>query len=109
MARQLVDAPLCHGNLNTSCSQIWGPSAVLMGDAAHSMWPTLGQGVNAALEDAAVLNRVLKGCRVSLAPGLGLGNCPVAVRVLTRVHYCPTSFLGSNQARSLCTGRPRLP
>jgi len=82
MARQLVDAPLCRGNLNTSCSQIWGPSAVLMGDAAHSMWPTLGQGVNAALEDAAVLNRVLKACRVSLAQGLSMGECYVAVHVL---------------------------
>jgi kynurenine 3-monooxygenase len=62
MASQLVSAPLSHGNQNTQCSQIWGPNGVLMGDAAHSMWPTLGQGVNSALEDATVLSQVLQDC-----------------------------------------------
>jgi len=27
-----------------------GSGVVLMGDAGHGMWPTLGQGCNAALE-----------------------------------------------------------
>lgn len=66
MSRQLVGAILCHGNQNTHCSQIWAPDAVLVGDAAHSMWPTLGQGVNSALEDAAVLSNILKNCRVGV-------------------------------------------
>ena len=37
---------------------------MLLGDAAHSMFPTLGQGVNAALEDARVLDDVLESCQV---------------------------------------------
>lgn len=67
MSRQLVGAVLSHGNLNTHCSQIWGPSAVLLGDAAHSMWPTLGQGVNSALEDASVLSSILRSCKGDLS------------------------------------------
>lgn len=67
MSRQLVGGLLSHGNLNTRCSQIWGPNAVLLGDAAHSMWPTLGQGVNSALEDASVLSSVLRSCKGDLS------------------------------------------
>jgi len=35
--------------------------AVLIGDAAHSTYPATGEGVNASLEDAYVLNQVLMG------------------------------------------------
>lgn len=100
VAEQLVDARLCRGSLNTRVSQLHGQGCILIGDAAHSMWPvramdaaadawphqhllqpcmlsrtstnlpplralrqTLGQGINAALEDTAVLGR-LQTCQV---------------------------------------------
>ena len=34
-------------------------AAVLVGDAAHAIQPTLGQGTSAALESVAVLDKVL--------------------------------------------------
>lgn len=36
-------------------SQLHGPRTVLLGDAAHCVTPILGQGANAALEDASAL------------------------------------------------------
>lgn len=59
MAEEFLAAPTCSGSYNTRCSQLCGPHVVLVGDAGHSMWPTLGQGVNAALEDVQVLQDVL--------------------------------------------------
>ncbi|CAM9788399.1 unnamed protein product [Scytosiphon promiscuus] len=45
---------------STYCSSLVHGSAVLIGDAAHSMWASLGQGVNAALEDCQVFAQVLE-------------------------------------------------
>ncbi|CAM9316308.1 unnamed protein product [Hapterophycus canaliculatus] len=45
---------------STFCSSLVHGSTVLIGDAAHSMWASLGQGVNAALEDCQVLAQVLE-------------------------------------------------
>jgi 2-polyprenyl-6-methoxyphenol hydroxylase-like FAD-dependent oxidoreductase len=67
MRRCLVSwlAPCWARATSTHSAARSGPSAVLVGDAAHSMWPTLGHAVNSALEDAAVPSRILKSCRVS--------------------------------------------
>nr|POE49046.1 fad-dependent monooxygenase ops4 [Quercus suber] len=48
--------------LETEAASTWvssGKNIVLMGDAAHSMMPYLGQGAAMALEDAAVLGELL--------------------------------------------------
>lgn len=41
------------------CSELHGPGVILLGDAAHAVTPIGGQGCNAALEDAVVLDDVL--------------------------------------------------
>lgn len=70
-AEQLMECPVSDGFCNTRCSQLHGPGLILMGDAGHSMWPTLGQGVNSALEDAVVLNKVLAECKVDVNVNVG--------------------------------------
>ncbi|CAM9228175.1 unnamed protein product [Ectocarpus sp. 13 AM-2016] len=45
---------------STYCSRLAHGRIVLIGDAAHSMWASLGQGVNSALEDCRVLAQVLE-------------------------------------------------
>lgn len=60
-APQLVESPISNGGTLTRCSKLHSRRAVLVGDAAHSVYPALGQGANAALEGAAVLARVLQG------------------------------------------------
>lgn len=45
----------------THVSQLHGSKVVLLGDAAHTMSPILGQGLNCGLEDVAVFADVLQG------------------------------------------------
>ena len=46
--------------LTTRCSHYhYGDSVLILGDAAHSVPPSLGQGCNAALEDVAIINQLL--------------------------------------------------
>ncbi|MEV4441658.1 FAD-dependent oxidoreductase [Streptomyces sp. NPDC049577] len=49
---------------------VWhAPGAVLLGDAAHTLSPVLGQGVNHALGDAAVLAPLVAGALGDSRPG----------------------------------------
>lgn len=46
--------------LTTRCSHYhYGDSVLILGDAAHSVPPSLGQGCNAALEDVVIVNQLL--------------------------------------------------
>ncbi|CAM9205152.1 unnamed protein product [Choristocarpus tenellus] len=55
---------------STYCSRLTQGCVALVGDAAHSMWASLGQGVNAAMEDCQVLAEVLDSW-ASQAEGTG--------------------------------------
>lgn len=57
---QMVPGPWSVGGAWVRCSQLHGPRVLLLGDAAHSTSPSLGQGANLSLEDSAVLNAVLE-------------------------------------------------
>ena len=50
------------GGVTTTCSRLTAHdgSVVLIGDAAHSMWPSLGQGANCALETSQYLATALE-------------------------------------------------
>ena len=59
--------------------------AVLVGDSAHAMLPTMGQGVNLALEDAATLGRLLGEAS---APGV-----ESALRAYDRLRHLRTASI----------------
>ncbi|MEU8303360.1 FAD-dependent monooxygenase [Actinomadura sp. NPDC048955] len=69
--------------------KVWGEGRVtLVGDAAHTMPPTLGQGANQTLEDAWVLGRALGG----------EGDPAAGLRAYERARY-PQISLVSRMAR----------
>lgn len=59
-APQLAACPVSNGGTIVRCTKLNSRRAVLVGDAAHSVYPALGQGANAALEGAAVLAATLR-------------------------------------------------
>lgn len=54
-ASQLAAVEPSPGGISTQCSRLSSGRVALVGDAAHSVWPTLGHGANSALEGAARL------------------------------------------------------
>ncbi|EFJ48704.1 hypothetical protein VOLCADRAFT_104564 [Volvox carteri f. nagariensis] len=58
MADKLAAAPLSSFPVMRSLPRFWAPGGVvLVGDAAHTVTPALGQGLNSALEDCELLMR----------------------------------------------------
>ncbi len=69
-AQDLLSQKAAYGGITTQCNQFeGGDCVVLLGDAAHSVWPSLGQGCNAALESCRMFAEVLAQTKgdVSLA------------------------------------------
>ena len=64
------DACLIENGVSTTCSRLTrrDGSAVLVGDAAHSAWPTLGQNMDATLETSAYLGAALAKARTRERP-----------------------------------------
>ena len=62
LPRLLSAQPVGAVSVSTRCSRLHSGKVAVVGDAGHSMPPTLGQGLNAGLEDCAVLDDVRK-CR----------------------------------------------
>ncbi len=57
--------------LTIRCSHYhYGNSVLLIGDAAHAMSPSLGQGCNSAMEDAAILDKLLDEYSDNLAQAI---------------------------------------
>eukprot|EP00271_Cylindrocystis_brebissonii_P018467 TRINITY_DN5245_c0_g1_i1.p1 TRINITY_DN5245_c0_g1~~TRINITY_DN5245_c0_g1_i1.p1 ORF type:complete len:673 (+),score=96.92 TRINITY_DN5245_c0_g1_i1:230-2248(+) len=68
---RLAKDPVIRGGTSTRCTRMHQlprreeggktvQAVLLIGDAAHSVYPTLGQGANAALEDCRVLDEILE-------------------------------------------------
>lgn len=70
-AQDLLSQKASNGGITTICNQLVGSDCVvLLGDAAHSVWPSLGQGCNAALESCRVFAHTLAESNGNLSVGL---------------------------------------
>ncbi|MDZ7960560.1 MAG: NAD(P)/FAD-dependent oxidoreductase [Aulosira sp. DedQUE10] len=59
-AKSLLEQKASYGGITTICSALdGGDCAVLIGDSGHSVWASLGQGCNVALESCRVLAETL--------------------------------------------------
>ncbi|CAD7705068.1 unnamed protein product [Ostreobium quekettii] len=70
LARDLLEQRASHNGVATHCSAFHGGGAVLVGDAAHSMWLNRGQGCNSGLESARILSEVIEEHGGDLAKAL---------------------------------------
>jgi kynurenine 3-monooxygenase len=56
----LLEQKVSYGGITTICSALHGgDSVVLVGDSGHSLWASLGQGCNVALESCRILAETL--------------------------------------------------
>eukprot|EP00803_Ostreobium_quekettii_P000550 evm.model.scf_693.6 EVM.evm.TU.scf_693.6 scf_693:43614-44972(-) len=71
LARSLVEEEVSHNGVETDCSAFHaGDAVVLVGDAAHSVWPNAGQGCNSALESCKILAGLIEEHGGDLATAL---------------------------------------
>lgn len=74
-AQDLLEQKVSFGGITTTCSALnAGDSVVLVGDAAHSVWASLGQGCNVALESCRILAEILAAHNGNLKTALPAYN-----------------------------------
>jgi len=70
-AQDLLAQKAAYGGITTICSRFEGSDGVvLLGDAAHSVWPSLGQGCNVALESCRIFAETLAQAQGDLTVAL---------------------------------------
>lgn len=70
-APDLLSQKAAYGGITTTCNRFEvNDCVVLLGDAAHSIWPSLGQGCNAALESCRIFAEVLAQKQGNLSQAL---------------------------------------
>ncbi|KAG2454947.1 hypothetical protein HYH02_000775 [Chlamydomonas schloesseri] len=76
IADRMMEAPVSTFPTMRSLSRFWAPGGVvLVGDAAHTVTPALGQGLNSALQDCEML-----AAELAAAPSLDAGGIDAAIR-----------------------------
>ncbi|KAH9332033.1 hypothetical protein KI387_004141, partial [Taxus chinensis] len=115
-AEELWKQPSMRGGGAVMLSQFHHKNIVLIGDAAHGMFPTYGTGCNAALEDCLIMDNILE----ELTPSDGRQNIPyhlvteeftkrriidahATVEMNTNYLLFPRNKLGIIQSIFLCT------
>ena len=74
LTKQLHSAPWTWAGAWVRCSTLHAKRILIVGDAAHAVSPSLGQGCNAALEDITVGRCLLAGVGCLLAGEIVLNN-----------------------------------
>lgn len=69
-AQDLLSQKTAQGGITTQCNRFEGDCVVLLGDAAHSVWPSLGQGCNVALESCRIFAEILAQTKGDLSLAL---------------------------------------
>lgn len=86
LVKDLLEQKVSFGGITTICNSFnLDDSVVLIGDAAHSVWPSLGQGCNIALESCRVLAEILAEHH---------GNLEKALAVYTSIRKPNTDAIG---------------
>jgi 2-polyprenyl-6-methoxyphenol hydroxylase-like FAD-dependent oxidoreductase len=81
------------------CSQFHFRNCVLLGDAAHTMVPFYGQGINCALEDVAVLMKILDEAE---SPGIDIASCLTQFTVRRKAPTDAIVDLSTQHWQELC-------
>lgn len=98
-AQDLLSQKASYGGITTICSRLEvNNCVVLIGDAAHSVWPSLGQGCNVALESCRIFAEVLTQEKGDLSLALPIFTKTRKPDVDAVAQLSEIGFGGSNRA-----------